>query len=167
MERILTSWIGFTDIRASKGSKKDEVGPVCQAIQAREFDEVDLISDLASDKTDQYIHWLASFTKSKIVLHDEKLTGPTNFSEIHKVTSRVLIGELPWPGQVKLLRVLLEKEVTRLGSTQPVKFDTRIIIATNRDLIAEIAENRFREDLIVDTFRPKATAPKERPYDIH
>ncbi len=338
MERILTSWIGFTDIRASKGSKKDGVGPICQAIQAREFDEVDLISDLASDETDQYIHWLASFTTSKIVLHVEKLTGPTNFSEIYGAASGVLsniqsrhgkdilssfhlspgtpamaavwiilaktrfpaeliesspqegvktasvpfdisaefipdllrgpdnqlerlaeglapnapeftnlihrsnvmkrvilkaqrvaprsvpvliegesgtgkellaraihkagirrecpfipvncgaipdnlleselfgyekgaftgadkqktgyfeaadggtlfldeIGELPWPGQVKLLRVLQQKEVTRLGSTQPVKFDTRIIAATNRNLIDEIAENRFREDL--------------------
>ena len=90
MIRILTSWIGFTDIRASQGSKTDGAGPVCQAIQARDFDEVDLISDLAPDETDQYIHWLASFTKSKIVLHYEKLTSPTNFSEIYGAASRVL-----------------------------------------------------------------------------
>jgi len=57
------------------------------------------------------------------------------------------IGELPAPAQVKLLRALQEKEINRLGSTRTIKFDARIIAATNLDLIDEIAGNRFREDL--------------------
>ena len=338
MERILTSWIGFTDIRASKGVEKDGLGPICQAIQAKEFDEINLISDLPPNDADNYMNWIKSFTKNKIVLHIEKLRGPTNFGEIYEAASRVItdvqsrhgkdislsfhlspgtpamaavwiilaktrfpaeliesspqkgvkiasvpfdisaefipdllrgpdnnlerlaeglppntpefshlihrsnvmkriilksqlvaprsvplliegesgtgkellaravhksstrrkgpfiavncgaipndlleseffgyekgaftgadkqkigyfeaanggtlfldeIGELPAPGQVKLLRALQENKINRLGSTQPVKFDARIIAATNRDLINEIAENRFREDL--------------------
>jgi DNA-binding NtrC family response regulator len=338
MEKILTSWIGFTDIRASKGVEKEGLGPIGQAVKAREFGEIDLISDLGPGETDSYLQWLGSLTKGKIVLRTEKLTSPTRFGEIYEAATRVVtdirsrhgndasltfhlspgtpamaavwiilaktrfpaeliesslkagvkttsfpfdisaefipdllrrsddrlerlavgvppnapefshlihrsdvmkrailkaqrvaprsvpvliegesgtgkellaraiheasprregpfipvncgaipnelleselfgyekgaftgadkqkigyfeaadggtlfldeIGELPAPAQVKLLRALQEKEINRLGSTQPVKFDARIIAATNRDLIGELAENRFREDL--------------------
>ncbi|MDQ3323765.1 MAG: sigma-54 dependent transcriptional regulator [Acidobacteriota bacterium] len=57
------------------------------------------------------------------------------------------IGEMPQPLQVKLLRALQEHEVTPLGASLPVKFDARIICATNKNLEKEVAENRFREDL--------------------
>ena len=57
------------------------------------------------------------------------------------------IGELPAPAQVKLLRVIQEGEVVRLGATKPLKVDVRIIAATNRTLTEEIAAGRFREDL--------------------
>jgi transcriptional regulator with PAS, ATPase and Fis domain len=57
------------------------------------------------------------------------------------------IGELPLPAQVKLLRALQEKEIVRVGATAPQKIDVRVIAATNRNLIAEVAEGRFRADL--------------------
>jgi len=57
------------------------------------------------------------------------------------------IGELPLSAQVKLLRVLQDGEIMRLGASRPIKTDVRIIAATNRNLIALIAEGRFREDL--------------------
>ena len=57
------------------------------------------------------------------------------------------IGEMPIALQVKLLRALQEQEVTPVGSSTAVKFDTRIIAATNKNLETEVAENRFREDL--------------------
>lgn len=57
------------------------------------------------------------------------------------------IGELPSTAQVKILRVLQEKELTRVGSTKPIAIDTRVIAATNRNLISEISEGRFRSDL--------------------
>ena len=57
------------------------------------------------------------------------------------------VGEMPPILQVKLLRALQEHEVTPVGTSMPVKFDARIIAATNRNLEAEVTENRFREDL--------------------
>ncbi len=57
------------------------------------------------------------------------------------------LGELPGPAQVKLLRTLQEGEITRLGTRTPEKVDVRIIAATNRTLIEEVTEGRFREDL--------------------
>jgi two-component system NtrC family response regulator len=57
------------------------------------------------------------------------------------------IGELPLPLQPKLLRALQEGRFTRLGGTQELATDARLIAATNRDLAAEVATGRFREDL--------------------
>ena len=57
------------------------------------------------------------------------------------------IGELPAPAQVKLLRILQEGKVVRVGATRPISVDVRVIAATNRTLTQEVAENRFREDL--------------------
>jgi len=78
------------------------------------------------------------------------------------------IGEMPYPLQSKLLRVLQEREVSRLGSNQTVKLDFRLVAATNRDLRAGIAAREFREDLYfrVSAFRLAIPALAERPGDI-
>ncbi len=57
------------------------------------------------------------------------------------------VGEMPTSLQVKLLRALQEHEVTPVGSAKAVKFDARIIAATNKNLEEEVAAGRFREDL--------------------
>lgn len=57
------------------------------------------------------------------------------------------IGELPKDMQVKLLRVLQEQEILRVGGTKPVKIDVRIIAATNRNLEEMVSDGTFREDL--------------------
>jgi two-component system, NtrC family, response regulator AtoC len=57
------------------------------------------------------------------------------------------IGEMELSLQVKLLRVLQEKEIVRIGSNNPVKTDCRIIVATNKNLKEEVKKGKFREDL--------------------
>ncbi len=57
------------------------------------------------------------------------------------------IGDLPLAAQAKLLRVLEERQVTRVGGTRPIAVDPRVVAATHRDLERELAAGRFREDL--------------------
>lgn len=57
------------------------------------------------------------------------------------------IGDLSIPMQAKILRVLQEKEIRKLGGTEIIKVDVRFVVATNKDLTEEMQEGRFREDL--------------------
>jgi two-component system response regulator HydG len=57
------------------------------------------------------------------------------------------IGEIPLATQIKLLRVLQERTFERVGSNDPIQVDVRVIAATNKDLLNEVRERRFREDL--------------------
>jgi transcriptional regulator with GAF, ATPase, and Fis domain len=58
------------------------------------------------------------------------------------------IGELPLAAQAKLLRVLEERQVVRVGATKPIAVPARVIAATNRELSEEVAAGRFRQDLL-------------------
>ncbi|UFS71175.1 sigma 54-interacting transcriptional regulator [Geomonas sp. RF6] len=57
------------------------------------------------------------------------------------------IGELPLQAQVRLLRVLQDRQIERVGGTRPIPVDIRVIVATHRNLESMVSENRFREDL--------------------
>jgi DNA-binding NtrC family response regulator len=78
------------------------------------------------------------------------------------------IGEMPIALQVRLLRALQEHEVTPVGSSETIKFDARIIAATNRDLEQDVKDGRFREDLFyrLNVIEIKLPSLRERREDI-
>jgi two-component system response regulator AtoC len=77
-------------------------------------------------------------TRNRIGLFEEADRGTIFLDEI---------GELPLILQVKLLRVLQDEEIRRVGDTKPIKVDVRVIAATTRDLEKEVREGNFRDDL--------------------
>jgi len=78
------------------------------------------------------------------------------------------IGDLSLPLQVKLLRVLQERQVVRLGSRKPIPLDVRLVAATNVDLQKAVAANHFRADLFyrLSVAPLQLPALRERPGDI-
>ena len=78
------------------------------------------------------------------------------------------IGELPKDVQVKLLRVLEEKKIDRLGASKPISIDVRTVAATNRTLSEEVREGRFREDLFYRIVVAYLKLPplRDRPGDL-
>lgn len=78
------------------------------------------------------------------------------------------IAEMELSFQAKLLRVLQEKEVVRVGSNKPIKINTRIIAATHKNLLDEVKKNRFREDLYYRLYGLQINLPplRERDKDI-
>jgi two-component system response regulator HydG len=107
-------------------------------------------------------HARGSFTGAageKIGLFEEASGGTLFLDEI---------GELPLPVQVKLNRALQEKEIRRVGDNKGIKVDVRVIAATHRDLRAEAAAGRFREDLFyrLNVFPVRMPPLRERREDI-
>lgn len=78
------------------------------------------------------------------------------------------IGEMPLQAQAKLLRVLQEKEINKVGGDDPIEIDVRVIATTNRDLEEEVRNGKFREDLFyrLNVFHINLPPLRERKEDI-
>ena len=78
------------------------------------------------------------------------------------------IGNLTYENQIKLLRVIQERRIKRIGATKDIPIDVRIIAATNEDLTKSVKEGRFREDLYhrLNEFKIQLSPLRERKEDI-
>ncbi len=78
------------------------------------------------------------------------------------------VGNLPYENQIKLLRALQERVISKVGDNKTIKVDVRLIAATNDDLIKLVEENEFREDLFhrLNEFRIKIPPLRQRAEDI-
>jgi len=101
-------------------------------------------------------------------------TGAVNarvgmFEQAHRSTIFLdEIGEMPLSLQAKLLRVLQEREIQRIGSSEPLAIDARVIAASNANLLEAVANRRFREDLYyrLNVVALRMPALRDRPADI-
>ena len=109
------------------------------------------------------------FGYKKGAFTDATRNKPGRFDEAHKGTLFLdEIGELPFPLQVKLLRVLQEEEITPLGGSGARKIDVRVIAATSKDLAKEVEKGNFREELYyrINVWRIHLPPLRDRKGDL-
>jgi transcriptional regulator with GAF, ATPase, and Fis domain len=92
MRRLLVSWVGQTDLNASRGDPKAGPGPIGQALQARTFDEVQLLSNYPREDTSAYVAWARQHTEAKVSCKQVELEDPTDFMGIYRAVDPVLRG---------------------------------------------------------------------------
>lgn len=91
MTAILISWIGATDLRARNGTQPAlGLGPIAQAVIARNYDQIALISDFNQNDSTEFANWLQTHTETPISIEFVTLTSPTNFGEIYQAAVAVL-----------------------------------------------------------------------------
>ena len=98
MRKVLVAWVGRTDLRAPTESDIVGMGPVAQALDARAFDEVFLLSDYEERVVASYLKWIRTRAKARIEVIREPLSGPTDFGEIYEAAARAVqraLGECP------------------------------------------------------------------------
>ena len=88
MKRILICWIGNTDLQASEGQDVG-AGPIAQALDMREFDEVFFISDYKDTRVKPYIDWIEKRTPTPHQLFYRQLSSPTHFGEIYEIAASI------------------------------------------------------------------------------
>ena len=148
MKSILVSWIGFTDISSSKGTDSIGLGPIAQASVDSRYDEIHLINDLPQQTAINYVNWLKAHTSAPVNLHNEKLSGPTNFGEIYKAAVMV---------------------VTRIQQKHGRNFSLTFHLSPGTPAMAAVwiilAKTRFPAELI-ESSREHGVVSASVPFDI-
>lgn len=88
--KILFTWLGMADLRAASGSAEGSLGPIGQAVSARDFDQIVILSDHSPSEDALYVEWIKKLKPNIVVLAKTTLTRPTDFGEIYEHAVRVV-----------------------------------------------------------------------------
>lgn len=177
---VLLAWVGRTDLRAPTESDAVGVGPIAQALDARQFDDVLLLSDYDQKIVTPYVKWLRSRTNTRIEVLHERLTGPTNFGEIWKAATRAVEGVLGASKQDVRLTFHLSPGTPAMASVWIILGKTRFpaeLIESSKDHGVKTASVPFdiSADFIPDLLREQderlrntsAAEPPDAPEFAH
>lgn len=92
--KVLMAWVGATDLRAPAERAVVGLGPVAQALGARKFDEVVLISNFPKAPVDAYVRWVSILTSCRVTVERRELSGPTELEEIYAAAVDVVQATL-------------------------------------------------------------------------
>jgi len=149
---VLFCWLGKTDLDASTGVDAVGLGPVAQAvaqaIEARSYDEVVLLNNWEQAKAKSYVAWLKEKTASKIILHQIKLSGPTNYREIYQAATKAISEKLEEYGPDTNLAYHLSPGTPAMAAIWVL-----------------LAKTKFPAKLI-ESSKEQGVCPVEIPFDI-
>lgn len=104
--KALISWIGNTDLKASRGELRTGLGPIAHAVTKREFDEIHLLSDHQATDSKSFVKWLKHESGIEATVWPVKLSGPTRFDEIYEAATEILRNlELDGPARHRTFHV--------------------------------------------------------------
>lgn len=145
---ILICWIGKTDLDARAGIEQAGVGPIAQAVEARQFDRVFLLSDYPKPDTSAYREWLAGRTAARVEAASCPLSGPTHFGEIYEAASHHVQKVLEEGGTNALLTFHLSPGTPAMAAVWII-----------------LAKTRFRAELI-ESSRQHGVRSASVPFDL-
>ena len=148
MRKVLVSWVGRTDLRAPTETTTVGLGPIAQALDARTFDDVVLVSDYPEAEVNSFLGWLKPRTPTNIDLLFVKLSGPTNFGEIYEAATKACLKAL---GEQRATTSL----TLHLSPGTPAMAAVWIILA----------KTRFPAELI-ESSRERGVQTASVPFDI-
>lgn len=149
MKKVLVSWIGRTDLQAAEGKPEAGEGPLGQAVQNIEFDEINLLCNYPKTESEKYLKWVKSKTTARIFPHSVKLRSPIDFDEIYEAVVKTINGVLKRIGPDKT-------ELTfHLSPGTPAMAAVFVVLA----------KTRFPAE-VIQTSREKGLERAALPFDI-
>jgi DNA-binding NtrC family response regulator len=148
VRQTLVSWIGRTDLQASLDSSKVGIGPLAQAVQARAFDEIILVTDYPESEVRPFLEWLGTHTKASLRVLREPLSGPTDFGEIYEAATRACAAALDGHGSDTQLTLHLSPGTPAMAAVWII-----------------LAKTRFPAELI-ESSREHGVRTASVPFDI-
>lgn len=146
MTKILTSWIGATDLRAATGQNEAGLGPIGQAVKNDDFDVISLITDYDKKKVTQFANWLKGITKSKISIRHTPLSSPTSFGEIYQAASQIVADQVKKYGPDTQLTFHLSPGTPAMAAVWIILAKTRFpatVIESSREHGVKVASIPF------------------------